>query len=265
VIIDGHAHSCGEFYEAENIIDKLDELRVDKIILCPGVKNEPKGYNLPELAKKINNTDIMLGLNRIIKLISTPQTAANLEARNEYVHTLHSQYPERILQFYWADPSQEDIVHLHDKFCEWGFCGIKLHQCFHRFDSDSSGVDVIADFARDKEMPVFIHLYTSADARKFINTAKRHKETNFIIAHLIGLNTFIENAKELTNLYFDVSPTPLISPKRILQAIDSFGPSRILLGSDTPFGSENLGKNIHKIRQLDISENEKEHSCNKQK
>jgi len=55
-----------------------------------------------------------------------------------------------------------------------------------------------------------------------------------------------------------VSPTPLISTKRILYAIDSFGANRIVLGSDTPFGRENLGKNICKIRQLDISETEKE-------
>ena len=198
MIIDGHAHSCGEFYEAENIIEKLDVLRVDKIILCPGVKNEPKGYNLLELAKRIDATDIMIGMNKIIRLISNLQTATDLEVRNEYVHTLHSRYPERILQFYWADPNQKELVQdLHDKFCRWGFCGIKLHQCYHGFNSELSGVDTIADFARDKDMPVFIHLYSSADARKFINTVKRHKETNFIIAHLIGLNTFIENAREL--------------------------------------------------------------------
>ena len=38
MIIDGHAHSCGDFYDVDKLISILDELNVDKVVLCPGPK-----------------------------------------------------------------------------------------------------------------------------------------------------------------------------------------------------------------------------------
>lgn len=36
MVIDGHAHACGEFANVEQLIELLDKLGVDKVALCPG-------------------------------------------------------------------------------------------------------------------------------------------------------------------------------------------------------------------------------------
>jgi hypothetical protein len=50
MIIDGHAHACGEFLHVENVVQILDANRVDKIAMVPGEMNSEKNYSLPELA-----------------------------------------------------------------------------------------------------------------------------------------------------------------------------------------------------------------------
>ncbi|AGL02375.1 amidohydrolase family protein [Desulfoscipio gibsoniae] len=260
MIIDGHAHSCGEFFASEKIIAKLNELNVDKVVLCPGVNNGPKNYNyIPGLAKIFSTTDILLSANKIIKLLSKIQQPDDIMQRNEYVYSLYLKYPDRIIQFFLADPSSNQIdTDLHEKFNSWGFNGIKLHQCTQSFEYASPGLEVIINFAREKEIPIFIHLRSTGNILKFIDIARKYSKVNFIIAHLIGLESFIKHKTILNNLYFEISPAPLISLKRIYMAIDHFGAGKVILGSDTPFGKDNLRKNIEKVTQLNISDREKE-------
>jgi len=260
MIIDGHAHSCGEFFEPECIITGLDELKVDKVVLCPGVKNGPGKYNfIPGFAAVLRKADIMLGINKTIRLLAKIQKPGDLLTGNEYVYSLQLQHPDRIIQFFWADPTSEEIeAHLHQKFAAWGFKGIKVHQCTQKSDCTSPGLDVVINFAREKEIPVFIHLWSPGEVRKFMATAQKNPEVNFIIAHLIGLETLIKHKATLNNIYFDISPAPLISSQRISMAVDNFGADKVILGSDTPFGKNNLRKNIQKVTQLKISLREKE-------
>ena len=259
MIIDGHAHSCGEFFEAKGIIEKINRLKVDKVVLLPGVKNGPVQYNyIPGLAKIFNRADMLFAANKMIRLLSTVQQTDDLMERNKYVYLLYSKHPDRIIQFLWVDPHSDKLeADLHEKYKSWGYRGIKLHQCTHNFASDSRELAVVIDFAREKELPVIIHLRSPRDVTGFINTAIKHPRVNFIIAHLIGLELFISN-RALDNLYFDISPAPLISLKRINLAINSFGAEKVLLGSDTPFGKNNLAQNLNKIYELKISANEKD-------
>ena len=55
------------------------------------------------------------------------------------------------------------------------------------------------------------------------------------------------------NVFFDISNCYFVSALRIKKAVDYFGSNRILLGSDTPYGVDALGKTIRKINELDIS------------
>lgn len=48
MVIDGHAHACGDFLTVESIKKKLDELRVDKVILVPGEPGSDKNQDLPK-------------------------------------------------------------------------------------------------------------------------------------------------------------------------------------------------------------------------
>ncbi|MDA8336815.1 MAG: amidohydrolase family protein [Peptococcaceae bacterium] len=258
MIIDGHAHSCGQFFDPERIVARLTELNADKVVLCPGPKNGPKSHNyIPDLAKYFGRRDMLLDANRIIGLIAKIQKHDDLLARNEYVYSLHQKYPERIIQFFWANPNSDQIeTDLHDTFESWQFKGIKLHQCAQNFELFSRGLDHALDFAREKEIPVFIHLRSRKDVHRFITVAQKYPTINFIIAHLIGMETFLKHKRELNNLYFDVSPAPFTSPPRICEAIRNFGANKLILGSDTPFGQDNLRKNIQKVSRLKISSRE---------
>lgn len=260
MIIDGHAHSCGIFYHAGNIIKILDELHVDKVALCTNFENNSKNQSLPNLAKWFTDSDVMLPMNRLIKLVNKlASPKASLMSGNEYVFRLTSQFPDRIIQFYWIDPNDPNLLHdLKDKFSQWRFKGVKFHQPSAPFNFDNPVLHDIARFAAEQRLPVFIHLYSKKDVESFIPFAQNQLETNFIIAHLIGLELFAKHLVKLPNLYFDISPTPLISDQRILKAVNLFGADRVMLGSDTPFGKDNLKKNIERVKRLPISQEQKE-------
>ncbi len=260
MIIDGHAHSCGIFYRAEGILRVLDELGVDKVALCTNFENNQRNQSLPQLAKWFPGSDVMLPMNRLIKLMNTlAKPKAGLMLGNEYVARLASQCPDRIIQFYWVDPNEPDALDaLVDRFSQWHFKGIKFHQPSSAFRLDNPVVSNIAAFAAEQRLPVFMHLYSQKDIESFILFARQHWQTNFIIAHLIGLELFEKRQAKLPNLFFDISPTPLISEQRILKAIHLFGANRVLLGSDTPFGKDNLKHNIQRVQHLPISQEEKD-------
>ena len=259
MIIDGHAHSCGIFYGGENIIKILDQLQVDKVALCTNFENNAKNQSLPNLAQWFPGSDVMFPMNRFIKLVNKlASPKASLMSGNEYVFRMASEYPDRIIQFYWLDPNEPNALRdLKDNFFQWRFKGVKFHQPSAPFNFDNPVLADIAHFAAMQRLPVFIHLYSKKDVESFIQFAQNHLETNFIVAHLIGLEIFEKRQVNLENLYFDISPTPLISDKRILKAINLFGAERVMLGSDTPFGKDNLKKNIERVKRLPISQEQK--------
>jgi len=49
----------------------------------------------------------------------------------------------------------------------------------------------------------------------------------------------------------------LVSTQRVLKAIDFFGAEKLLMGTDTPYGKNNLKGNIDRIRTLPIPEEQK--------
>ena len=59
-------------------------------------------------------------------------------------------------------------------------------------------------------------------------------------------------------MYFDFSCPDLVSDLRLRRALERFGAGRLILGSDAPFGQDNLARGIARIRSLDISEIDEE-------
>jgi len=77
------------------------------------------------------------------------------------------------------------------------------------------------------------------------------------VAHVFGLELFIKSNIKDEYLYFDTSTYQATSDKRVLKAINFFGAHRIVNGSDSPYGKDNLKNNIDRIKKLNISEEEK--------
>ncbi|MEL7568594.1 MAG: amidohydrolase family protein [Dehalobacterium sp.] len=259
MIIDGHAHACGEYLTADSILKKLDENSTDAVVLCPGELNKDKGYKLPDLYLKYPNKDFIYAINRLTKIIIALTGAAKqIDEGNEYVFSLVKQAPHRILQFYWANPNDKNVIDkIENNYALWNFKGIKLHQCWHKFSLRNENLGQIVKWAENKGLPVFIHLASQQDAMDMVWVVNRHKDACFIIAHMIGMEVFSQAELQNENVYFDMSGGQLIPQKKLLSAIEKFGAKKILMGSDTPYGMENFKKAITRVNNLPLSEDEK--------
>jgi predicted TIM-barrel fold metal-dependent hydrolase len=260
MIIDGHAHTAGEFFAAPDIVRTLDKLGVDKIVLSPGPINDQKKYPLPNLAPILGKHRLGYAGNRLLRIVARRVAAKiDFEKANAAVAAMARQYPDRIVQAYWVDPTDKMMIAgLEARLSEWGFKALKVHQCFHRVASDGPEMRVLARFAAEKGLPLFIHLYAHRDAVGLLRLIAAHPRTVFVIAHLLGLEVFVKADRAvLSNVYFDTSPPNLVPVWHVKQAVEHFGAGKVLLGSDVPYGKNNLKAAIDRIRDLDIPESGK--------
>jgi predicted TIM-barrel fold metal-dependent hydrolase len=259
MIIDAHAHACGAFLKGKEIIEILDANNVDKVVLVPGELGSDKNYSLPNLATKFPNTDVISFTNLITKIvISITGAAKQIDEGNTHVFSLAKDYPDRIIQFYWVKLSQSNALEkLERHFAEYKFKGIKLHQCWESFKVGSENFHKVADWASSTNLPIFLHLFSKKQATQLSQYIKTHSKTTFIIAHLFGLERYIKADVNSNNVFFEISTPQLVSIKRLNKALKHFGANRILLGSDIPYGLNNLELNIERVRNLNITNEDK--------
>jgi len=260
MIIDGHAHASGDFLEPESIINNLDKSGVDKVILVPGELESTKNYYLPNLAKLFPANNVVKVTNLLTKfIIGFAGTVKQIPKGNEHVYNLTQRTNGRVIQFIWITQQIEDpIKYLNEKLTIWNYKGVKLHQCWDDYSIDSDFFRIVAEWTENNNLPLFIHLSSDKDVKHLIEYKKEHPKLKLIVAHLFGLEIFIEQNYKDENLYFDISTIQLTSTKRLMDAIKFVGATNVTLGTDTPYGKDNLKKNIDRIRSIDISTKEKE-------
>lgn len=259
MIIDAHAHACGDFLFAKNIIKILNSNDVDKVILVPGELGSSKNYSFPNLAARFPNKDVVTFTNLMTKvIIGISGRARQIDAGNEYIYALAKEFPNRIIQFYWIKLTTPIALdNLERDFKRYEFKGIKMHQCWESFNVGSEIFHRVAEWATLKKLPIFVHLFSKKEATRLAQYIKAHRNTIFIIGHLFGLERYIEAELDSDNIFFEISTPALISRQRLMMAIKCFGANRVVLGSDTPYGQNNLKANIERVKDLDISDEEK--------
>lgn len=255
MIIDGHAHSAGEFHAAESVVRVLDPLGVDKVVLCPGPINEPVGLPIPNITRPLNDRRMNFVGNKLIRLaLQNIPEKYNLDVGNTHVAAMADRYPGRILQAYWVDPADrrmiEDVPARHR---DYEFRVLKVHQCWEPYPADGPAMHDLAEFAGARGLPFFVHIYDRPDAFGLVRLAAAHPRTAFILAHCLGLAVFLEaDPDDVRNVSFDISPPNMVPETRIRAALRHFGPERLLQGSDTPFGKENLRASLRRVRGLGL-------------
>lgn len=256
MIIDGHAHAAGVFFKKDTLVETLDNLGVDKVVLAP------MGVSGKEIFGK-QHFDDLFDCNKNPEWLDIKKVDVGLpdviyEKPNLYLYDLAQQCPDRIIQFYWANPNNPNIIaELEHRFTLWNFKGVKLHQMIEDFDTDSPTMNDIAAFCCEKNIPCFIHLFKRRHIFQLIELMTNHQHTRFIIGHMIGYEIIKDNALGLDNFWFDISPRIAVPDKKILDAVNNFGSERILLGSDTPLsGNRGLEKNINRVRSLNLSDSD---------
>ncbi len=255
MIIDGHAHASGEFLEQDGILAALDAAGAAMVVLSPGDLHSRRKYALPDFASRFPGTRWMVGINRMIRLSSKVKNLADgLEEGNRIVAGLHQGAPDRILQSYWVDVRQDNALEILDeRYGEWGFSMVKVHQCFTPFETDGGFMRDLSRWCHHRGIPLFVHLHTERDVQSFMGLCREFSGTHYVLGHCIDVDTVCRfPAPE--NLFFDISPPDLVSVRQILKAVEHLGSDRICLGSDTPYGKNNLRRNIEKVRRLPLPE-----------
>lgn len=260
MIIDGHAHACGDYLTPETITKTLSKSGADKVVLVPGELDSDKTYPFPNVAKYFPNSNVTKFFNRLTRfVVKLTKAEEDLKKGNDFVYSLVKTLPNSVIQFYLVTNEHNDISEtLTIKHKEQGFKGLKIHHCWFPILIDSELFKQTSDWAIENDMPLFIHLLSDREVYKLVEYKKKYPKLKLIVAHLFGLEIFIKSNFKDENLYFDISTYQVTSNKRVLKAIDFVGADKVLMGSDTPYGKSNLKKNIDRIKILDISAEEKD-------
>jgi len=253
MIIDGHAHACGRYNNGENIIKYLDLNRIDKIVLCPGEQGSTKNYSYPMLSEIFKSGKLVYFLNKVICFATKMSGVANhIDEQNKVVYDISRENPQRIINAYWANPLDENCLEKLDKYYpRYNFKMIKMHQCWNKFDiSDTKSIEVI-NWATEKNIPVFIHLLSEEQVLEFIKITNIFIHTTFIVAHMIGFEKIHVNTKN-DNVYYDLSGPQTYPTEIIKKALKTVGSRKLILGSDTPYGNNNIQKIRNRLQKLSL-------------
>ena len=262
MIIDGHAHACGVYVNATSITKYLNEHHIDKLVLCGGEIKSRTNYHYPMMGNMIKSESLPYVWNRLIGILIQKKRLKNtMEQQNDAVYRIARRMNGRVIQAYWVDPMQENCIKkMEEAYKTYQFKMIKLHQCWTEFDLLSKQSRVVFRFAKVHDMPVFIHLSDAAQARKLAKVATQFKQVPIIVAHMIGFSTIVEHTKS-ENVYFDLSGPQLYSKEILKKAIDKIGCERLILGSDHPYGYNNLERIWERLRKLNLSDQDMNLIC----
>ncbi len=262
-IIDGHAHACGMFLNAADTVSYMKLNNIYKIILTAGEPDSRKVYKLPYLAKMFPGSRLIYMNNALTAMIiGISRMNRHIDQGNETVALMAQEFPDYILSTYWINPVEADCIQKIEVFSKkYSFCMLKMHQCWTKFDIGDERIVKVIEWAEFNQKPIFIHLKSKTQVKKFISLTKKYPGVTFILAHLIGIEEFGSSIGE--NVYFDISCPLLHSTKMLVRAWNNFGAERILLGSDAPYGTDNINLAINQMREAGMNNDEIELVCSK--
>lgn len=253
MIIDGHAHACGIYFNGDNIIKYLDLHGIDMAVLCAGEPESNKSYDYPMLSDIFKSANLGYFFNKIICVVTKISGLPNhIDEQNKVVYNISREHPQRIVNTYWVNPLDEDCLEKLNKYYQlYHFRMIKMHQCWNRFDICNKKSIEIIKWATDKNIPIFIHLLSKEQVLRFINVTNNFQDTTFIVAHMIGFEKINKNTKN-PNVYYDLSAPQLYPIEIVKKAFKILGSTKLILGSDTPYGIDNIQKIQNRLKQLSL-------------
>ena len=254
MIIDGHAHACGVYLTESSIKQYLSENGIDMVVLSGGEPKSSKNYAYPMLSNIFKGEKLSYFFNKIIcKVTRLNNMAEHIEEQNEIVANLAKKCPDMIINTYWINPNDRNCLEkLKTNYSKYHFKILKLHQCWMDFDINSESCNEIFTWAQDNNIPVFIHFISHEQVVLFADIANHFSNTKFIVAHMIGAD-YLSNVLQYKNVYFDLSAPQLYSMDILKRAISNFGVDRLILGSDTPYGTNNINRVLARLRKLSLS------------
>lgn len=252
MIIDFHAHLIDRTWLPGPWLAAFEKAYVSP--LSPtGLEDmfDPTGQ---KLLRAMDRTGVDLAVIQTLDFgLALGEAETSIQGQLEAVGRIVARRPDRLAAFVGVDPRRPEAIDLvRTALDDWGYKGIKLHPGAG-FPPNPDTVGPLVELAAERSLPVMVHTgpafgpLTSRYCRPYdldeILTA--FPETPIIAAHLGGgwLDQLAWLARAKPNLYSDVSlhQTILrIDPDRFRAdlrfALDMFGPTRLLFGTDHPFG-----------------------------
>ena len=254
MIIDAHAHACGELYNIDGILNYLTNNKLDMIVLCPGEINCVKNRKIPMISDIMQSSHLGYGFNKVIRIATgISGVAKHIQKQNQSIACLAKSYPDKIIQAFWINPLEDNYIQeVESNYAIHNFSVLKMHQCWHNFDVLQNEVETIVEWSISKHMPIFIHLLSKEQCIKFATLANRFQKAVFIVGHMIGFDDIVVNSTS-ENIFFDISAPFLIPFTTLEKALQIVGSDRLILGSDTPYGESNIRINIDRIERLGLT------------
>lgn len=160
---------------------------------------------------------------------------------NDIVLDAFQSRPELVVPFVRVNPKLEDVESKLYKYIDReGFKAIKLQPLADAYVADDPVVYPVMDFARQYDVPVFIHCghppYSLPWSIALL--AEQYPDVNVTMIHMghghgVYIDASIKMAKRYDNLYLEMSGMPMGS--KIKEAYETVGNDRIMFGIDSPF------------------------------
>ncbi len=251
--IDAHGHAVGYYATLEKLLEKMEQNKLDKVVLFPGDTGNEKITHLSDG----KNKEVLSLSNRFGEFFARfMNISKKIDFGNHYVHYLQQLRPDRIIQFYWLTPAYLETFKT--DFTRMQIKGIKLHQCIRYFKIDSDFFRSVLDFAEEKNLPVILHLFAKKDALQLIKILKGRK-VKVIVSHLLFYKEFIPVWEDLKqNIFFDIASYYFINPSSLQEAIDKFGCEKLIYGSDSMWGVDCIEKTLEMVQKLPLPDTQKE-------
>jgi predicted TIM-barrel fold metal-dependent hydrolase len=176
-----------------------------------------------------------------------------IEEQNKILFNVAKKYPDKIIPFAHIDPRRPGTIAFVKKCIEeWGAKGLKLHPSAGFNPEDTETLNLIEAIA-DYRIPVITHTGPSVvptssrycDPIYLDKMLLRFPEVNVIAAHMASgyRQQLCAFAWYRPNLYTEISMSQFIVRKdgypafarAIREAVNAFGPDRVLFGTDSPF------------------------------
>lgn len=188
-------------------------------------------------------------------------TASSYQTNEELARAFHH-HPDKIVPMVWMNPAQDKVKEKLDHYIlDEGFAGIKMQPLFDAFVTDDPIVDPVMDYARDHDLPVFIHCGHPPYSLpwQIALVAERYPDVRVTMLHMghghgVYIDASIKMARRLPNLYLEMSGMPM--PSKIYEAYKTVGSDRVMFGIDSPFHAPQV--EIDKVQYSGLTEKEQE-------
>ena len=215
------------------IVDSHTHIGRNQSHYSPGNLNITRG----DLLQSMDRAGIFQSVVFPIPVRSHLLPEANQECTTSY----------RFIPFAMVDPISDG------KYYGDPYRGLKLHPRAHGYSLEFDTVWNVMNEAKEMGFPVVIHSGWGQGMRELEELARRCRGVNIIVAHMVEPDCLDVVGRNM-NMYIDTSYSP--HPRRVEQAVSICGEDKVLLGSDYPWGNQEL--EVMKVDMARISSTTKD-------